>query len=111
MRKKFTSKIISGGLSTDFRKSNFCLFWRSMFTFEPSHSVIEMKRYLARFAHQILGQKDLHTLKFTKYNQQESLDKPWRHGLLIKVWCFTAAQVTNVAVDLPGRKKITTHVD
>ncbi|MDT8871383.1 oleate hydratase [Komagataeibacter rhaeticus] len=75
-------------LSDDFMKSNFWLFWRSMFAFETWHSAIEMKRYLARFVHQILGLKDLHTLKFTRFNQQESLSRPWQHGLSVRASSF-----------------------
>ncbi len=73
---KLADRTIEDVLSEEFMKSNFWLFWRSMFAFETWHSAIEMKRYLGRFVHQILGLKDLHTLKFTRFNQQESLSRP-----------------------------------
>ncbi|MFT8895828.1 MAG: oleate hydratase [Acetobacter sp.] len=109
---KLAGKTITDMLSADFMKSNFWLFWRSMFAFEPWHSAIEMKRYLARFVHQILGLKDLHTLKFTKYNQQESLSKPLATWLADQGVVFRhGVQVTNVAVDTSGGKKVATHID
>ena len=47
-----------------------------MFAFEKWHSAIEMRRYIMRFIHHIKGLPDFTALKFTKYNQYESLVKP-----------------------------------
>lgn len=69
-------KRIADIFSTDFFNSNFWLFWQTMFAFETWHSALEMKRYIARFIHHIGGLSDLSTLKFTKYNQYESLVLP-----------------------------------
>lgn len=57
----------------DFFNSNFWLYWRTMFAFEEWHSAPEMKLYLHQFIHHIGGLPDLSALKFTKYNQYESL--------------------------------------
>ncbi|WP_019091378.1 oleate hydratase [Komagataeibacter europaeus] len=109
---KLDGKTIGDVLSADFMKSNFWLFWRSMFAFETWHSAIEMKRYLARFVHQILGLKDLHTLKFTRFNQQESLSLPLATWLADQGVAFRhGVQVTNVRVDTSGVKKVATHID
>ncbi|MBL7234663.1 oleate hydratase [Komagataeibacter oboediens] len=110
--KKLDGKTIRDVLSADFMKSNFWLFWRSMFAFETWHSAIEMKRYLARFVHQILGLKDLHTLKFTRFNQQESLSRPLATWLAEQGVMFRhGIQVTNVRVDTTGGKKVASHID
>ena len=109
---RLDGRTISDVLSADFMKSNFWLFWRSMFAFETWHSAIEMKRYLARFVHQILGLKDLHTLKFTKFNQQESLSKPLATWLAEQGVVFRhGVQATNVRVDMAGGKKVATRID
>ncbi|GCE88735.1 hypothetical protein MSKU15_0336 [Komagataeibacter diospyri] len=109
---KLDGRTISDVLSADFMKSNFWLFWRSMFAFETWHSAIEMKRYLARFVHQILGLKDLHTLKFTRFNQQESLSLPLATWLTDQGVVFRhGIQVTNVRIDTSGVKKVATHID
>ncbi|WP_168455082.1 oleate hydratase [Acetobacter pasteurianus] len=109
---ELAGKTIADVLSGDFMASNFWLFWRSMFAFETWHSAIEMKRYLARFVHQILGLKDLHTLKFTRYNQQESLSQPLATWLADQGVVFRhGVKVTNVAVDVSGGKKVATHLD
>jgi oleate hydratase len=104
-------KTIADVLSDEFMRSNFWLFWRSMFAFETWHSAIEMKRYLARFVHQILGLKDLHTLKFTKYNQQESLSRPLATWLAAQGVVFRhGVRVTNVVVATGGEKKQATRL-
>ncbi|MDC7237276.1 MAG: oleate hydratase [Sphaerochaetaceae bacterium] len=69
-------KDIEDYLSDEFFNSNFWLYWRTMFAFEQWHSAIEMKRYIQRFIHHIGGLPDFTALKFTKYNQYESLIMP-----------------------------------
>ncbi|MFC6315919.1 oleate hydratase [Lapidilactobacillus achengensis] len=60
----------------EFFKSNFWLYWSTMFAFEPWASATEMRRYLMRFVHHVATLQDMSALKFTKYNQYESLVKP-----------------------------------
>lgn len=56
--------------------SNFWLYWRTTFAFENWHSALEMKSYMNRFIHHFDGLADLSALKFTKYNQYESMIRP-----------------------------------
>lgn len=56
--------------------SNFWLYWRTMFAFENWHSALEMKLYIRRFIHHIGGLPDFKALRFTKYNQYESMILP-----------------------------------
>ena len=70
------NKTIADVLGESFFRSNFWLYWQTMFAFETWHSALEMKRYLQRFLHHIGGLPDLSALKFTKYNQYESLIQP-----------------------------------
>ena len=56
--------------------SQFWLYWRTMFAFENWHSALEMKRYFQRFIHHIGGLPDFSALKFTRYNQYESMILP-----------------------------------
>lgn len=56
--------------------SNFWLYWRTMFAFENWHSALEMKLYIQRFIHHIGGLPDFKALRFTKYNQYESMILP-----------------------------------
>ena len=67
---------ITDFFSSEFFESNFWTYWATMFAFEKWHSVAEMRRYMLRFIHHIKGLPDLSALKFTKYNQYESLVLP-----------------------------------
>lgn len=100
-------KKISDVLGEEFFKSNFWLYWRSMFAFEDWHSALEMKLYVQRFIHHIGGLPDLSALKFTKYNQYESLILPMveyleKHG----VDFVYNTRVTNVLFEKRGAKKV-----
>ncbi|KAB5575354.1 oleate hydratase [Coniochaeta sp. 2T2.1] len=75
-RKEAENKRINEVFSQDFFDSNFWLYWQTMFAFQKWHSALEMKLYLHRFVNHIRGMPDFSTLKFTKYNQYESLVLP-----------------------------------
>ena len=56
--------------------TNFWMYWRTMFAFKDDQSALEMKRYMQRFIHHIGGLPDFTALRFTKYNQYESMVLP-----------------------------------
>ena len=70
------NKKITDVFTDEFFTSNFWIYWSTMFAFEEWHSAMEMRRYLMRFIHLIDGLHDFSCLKFTKYNQYESLVLP-----------------------------------
>lgn len=86
--------------------SNFWLYWRTMFAFENWHSALEMKRYIHRYIHHVGGLPDFKALRFTKYNQYESMILP-----IVKyleehnVQFHYDTQVVNVEFDIKGDKK------
>ncbi|MGQ5708939.1 oleate hydratase [Lactobacillus sp. PSON] len=69
-------KKINEVFTKEFFESNFWLYWSTMFAFEPWASAMEMRRYLMRFVQHVATLKTLSSLKFTKYNQYESLVLP-----------------------------------
>lgn len=69
-------KKITDVFTKEFFSSNFWTYWCTMFAFEEWHSAMEMRRYLMRFIHHIDALADFSSLKFTKYNQYESLVLP-----------------------------------
>ncbi|MFC9893626.1 oleate hydratase [Nocardia sp. NPDC127579] len=81
-REEMENKRIDEVFSKEFLASNFWMYWRTMFAFEEWHSALEMKLYLHRFIHHIGGLPDFSALKFTKYNQYESLVLPLYRWLL-----------------------------
>lgn len=108
-REEMENKRINEVFGPEFLDSNFWLYWRTMFAFEEWHSALEMKLYLHRFIHQIAGMPDFSTLKFTKYNQYESLVMPLVKWLRDQGVTFQfGTEVTDVDFDIaPGRKQAT----
>lgn len=82
-----------------------------MFAFEPWHSAMEMRRYLMRFVHHIGGLADFSALKFTKYNQYESLVLPMIEYLKSHSVNFEfGVQVNNILVDATPSTKIAREI-
>ncbi|WP_251717618.1 oleate hydratase [Lactobacillus agrestimuris] len=79
--KDLQDKKINEVFTREFFESNFWLYWSTMFAFEPWASAMEMRRYLMRFVQHVATLKDLSSLRFTKYNQYESLILPMVHFL------------------------------
>lgn len=108
-RQEVENKRINEVFGQEFLDSNFWLYWRTMFAFEEWHSALEMKLYLHRFIHHISGLPDFSALKFTKYNQYESLVLPLVKWLQDKGVVFQyGTEVTDIDFDVaPGRKSAT----
>ncbi|KAB2585748.1 oleate hydratase [Rhodococcus erythropolis] len=105
-RSELENKRINEVFGKEFLASNFWLYWRTMFAFEEWHSALEIKLYLHRFIHHIKGLPDLSTLKFTKYNQYESLVLPLYTWLLDQGVNFRFdTEVTDIDFDITGEVK------
>ena len=110
-RAEMEGKRINEVFSPDFLASNFWLYWRTMFAFEEWHSALEMKLYLHRFVHHIGGLPDFTALKFTKYNQYESLVLPLTHWLIDQGVKFRfSTEVTDIDFDITGDRKQATRI-
>ncbi|MBW4720398.1 oleate hydratase [Saccharothrix obliqua] len=110
-REEVEGKRIDEVFGEDFLASNFWLYWRTMFAFEEWHSALEMKLYLHRFIHHIGGLPDFSALKFTKYNQYESLVLPLYKWLLDQGVVFHfSTEVTDVDFDLTPERKLATRL-
>lgn len=110
-REEMENKRIDEVFGPDFLASNFWLYWRTMFAFEEWHSALEMKLYLHRFIHHIGGLPDFSALKFTKYNQYESLVLPLYRWLLDQGVTFHfGTEVTDVDFDITEQAKQATRL-
>ena len=93
-------------------RSDFWLYWRTMFAFENWHSALEMKRYFQRFIHHIGGLPDFSALKFTRYNQYESLILPMQKYLEAAGVEFRfGTEVTNVRFEITDGKKTARSIE
>ena len=109
--KDLEDKKISDILPDSFWDTNFWLYWQTMFAFQKWSSALEMKRYLCRYVHHIDGLPDFSALRFTKYNQYESMILPLvkyleNHGVKIEY----GIDVKNVIIDTIGDKKIAKQI-
>ena len=92
--------------------SNFWLYWRTMFAFENWHSALEMKLYVQRFIHHIGGLPDFKALRFTKYNQYESMILPMVKYLEgFGVQFHYGVKVVNVEFDCKPDKKAAKSIE
>ncbi|PFG34507.1 oleate hydratase [Sanguibacter antarcticus] len=110
-REEMENKRIDEVFTSEVLSSNFWLYWRTMFAFEEWHSALEMKLYLHRFIHHIGGLPDFSALKFTKYNQYESLVLPLYRWLLDQGVTFRfGTEVTDVDFDIAADRKQATRL-
>ena len=99
-------KRIDEYFSDEVLNSNFWMYWRTMFAFENWHSALEMKLYIKRFIHHVGGLPDFTALRFTKYNQYDSMILPMIEYLKsFGVQFHYNTKVINVEFDIqPGKK-------
>jgi oleate hydratase len=110
-REDLEGRRISEVFGRDFLDSNFWLYWRTMFAFEEWHGALEMKLYLHRFVHHVGGLPDLSALKFTKYNQYESMVLPLTRWLMDQGVTFRfGTQVTDIDFELSAQRKQATRI-
>ena len=105
--KDLEDKKISEVLPESFWSTNFWLYWQTMFAFQRWSSALEMKRYLCRYVHHIDGLPDFSALRFTKYNQYESMILPLvkyleSHSVTIEY----GMDVKNVVIEKHGDKRV-----
>ena len=106
------NKRITDVFDDEVLNSNFWLYWRTMFAFENWHSALEMKLYIQRFIHHIGGLPDFKALRFTKYNQYESMILPMVKYLeSYGVQFHFGVKVTNVEFDCNEQRKLATRID
>lgn len=104
-------KKITEFFDDDVLNSNFWMYWRTMFAFENWHSALEMKLYIKRFIHHLGGLPDFKALRFTKYNQYESMILPMIKYLeSCDVQFHYGTKVVNVEFDVSSDKKVAKRI-
>jgi len=91
---------VADWFSPEFTQSVFWLCWSSMLAFRDYHSLIEVKRYLARFMMYTAGLTHLEGILHTQYNEYDSIIKPirvWLEGMGVNFHVGTS--VKNISVD------------
>lgn len=105
-------KTIDDVFDDHFFNSNFWIYWQTMFAFETWHSALEMKLYLQRYVHHIDGLPDFSALRFTKYNQYESMILPLVKWLKDRGVDFQyGIDVKNVLFDINNGRKVAKTIE
>lgn len=109
--RELEDKKITDYFDDEFFSTNFWLYWQTMFAFQKWHSALEMKLYIQRFIHHIGGLPDFKALKFTKFNQYDSLILPMVKYLEDKGVSFEFnTSVTNIIFDITPEKKVAKQI-
>ncbi|NLW58539.1 MAG: oleate hydratase, partial [Bifidobacterium pseudolongum subsp. globosum] len=112
---ELANKKITDYFDDEVLDSNFWLYWRTMFAFENWQSALEMHRYIHRFIHHIGGLPDFSALRFTRYNQYESMILPLvnylkAHGVQFHMQTSVDDVTFEVSEHEMGPKREYTHV-
>lgn len=100
---------IEDWFDTSFFDSNFWLMWSTMFSFQPWHSLAEMRRYLRRFIHLFPGFTRIAGILRTRYNQYDALIAPvvtWLRDRGVRV--ATDTRVIDVTIEGTRQDRLVT---
>ncbi|TDK50822.1 oleate hydratase [Antarcticimicrobium luteum] len=95
-----------------FFDSNFWIMWSSMFSFQPWHSAVEMRRYLRRFIHLFPGFTRIRGILRTRYNQYDSVIAPlegWLRGHGVRFDSGTVA--AGLRIEATGARRDVTGIE
>lgn len=83
-----------------FFDTNFWIMWATMFSFQPWHSLAEMRRYMRRFLHLFPGLTRIAGILRTRYNQYDSIVTPISKWLTMRGVEFRKdCRVTDVSIE------------
>ncbi|WP_299649227.1 oleate hydratase [uncultured Tateyamaria sp.] len=102
--RSLNSQSIQDWFRPTFFDSNFWLMWSTMFSFQPWHALIELRRYLRRFIHLFPGFTRIAGILRTRYNQYDSLIAPiltWLRDRDVQI--ATGTEVSDVVIDGTGQ--------
>ena len=106
---KLEGLTIADWFSPEFTKSIFWCCWSTMLAFRDFHSLIEAKRYLARFMMYAPGLTHLAGILHTEYNEYDSIIKPmlvWLQSLGVRFQTGTTV-IDMDLVDKAGETVVT----
>ncbi|BBF91969.1 oleate hydratase [Blastochloris tepida] len=108
---RLDGRTIESWFRPGFFDTNFWLMWSTMFSFQPWHSLAEMRRYMRRFIHMFPGLARIAGVLRTRYNQYDSLIEPIRAWLSSRGVRFrTGAVVSDVEIDGDSRARRVTRL-
>jgi oleate hydratase len=104
---RLAGRTIEDWFAPPFFGTNFWIMWSTMFSFQPWHSVTEMRRYMRRFLHLFPGLARIAGILRTRYNQYDSIIAPilaWLSDRGVDVQTDTHVVDVAIAGDTDGRR-------
>jgi oleate hydratase len=98
-------KRIDECFSDDVLNSNFWMYWRTMFAFEKLAQRARNEAHIRRFIHMWVD-CGFHALRFTKYNQYESMILPMISTSSLSAYNSTSTQGNQREFDIQPCKKV-----
>ncbi len=100
--KELENVTVRDWFSAAFTRSIFWYCWSTMLAFADYHSVMEVRRYLARFMMHSPGLKHLQGILHTEYNEYDSIIKPlqlWLTSLGVQFRAGTTVEEIEMSAD------------
>lgn len=100
-------KTIEQWFAPSFFDTNFWIMWSTMFSFQPWHSLAEMRRYMRRFLHLFPGLARIEGVLRTRFNQYDSVILPvqrWLAAQGVQFRTDCTVQDANITATGTGRE-------
>lgn len=106
--RRLENRTIDDWFNEGFFETNFWMMWSTMFSFQPWHSLIEMRRYQRRFLHLLPGFSRIKGILRTRYNQYDSIIAPIESWLKERGVRFeTGREVLDLDIrDVDGKRQV-----
>ncbi|MEE4121025.1 MAG: oleate hydratase [Paracoccaceae bacterium] len=105
--RRLEGRSIDGWFAPAFFETNFWLMWSTMFSFQPWHSLAEMRRYMRRFLHLFPGLPRIAGILRTRYDQYDSIIAPilaWLSARGVELRTGSSVADVTIAGDKGGRR-------
>lgn len=110
---RLEGRAIGDWFAPAFFDSNFWIMWSTMFSFQPWHSLAEMRRYMRRFLHLFPGLTRIAGILRTRYNQYDSIVAPmlaWLSAQGVALHIGSRVVDVTIAGDTDGRQVTALHL-
>jgi oleate hydratase len=104
---RLEGRCIEDWFAPAFFGTNFWIMWSTMFSFQPWHSVAEMRRYMRRFLHLFPGLARIEGILRTRHNQYDSLVEPmleWLGERRVRMRTGSGVEDVTLTGGLDGRR-------
>ena len=104
---RLEGRTIADWFAPAFFDTNFWIMWSTMFSFQPWHSLAEMRRYMRRFLHLFPGLTRIAGILRTRYNQYDSIVAPildWLSARGVILRTDSSVSDVTIAGDTGGRR-------